>query len=277
MSKSSSFMNLSNTNIFNSATKKKSIVSSKDIEDSNSMSLNNRFEGQNDLKNEADLADIWWEKLNRVVSGGEEASGPDELQEMMRTVVEKAEMQINARKNKNNVNIKNLSNPSDMKEVNEISNNKKKVTFDLTGQSHLNSNSKLHSSNNNTDQKIGGYISLQQKSASYSSLKSSLKQNRENGTSTTTTTTTTNTFTKSKMDEVSAQQLHSGKQKLSIFNSAREETNNSKPNVPSTTLSKSSNSTNIGFEEEAKALQLELAEMQKNLKDRMQRYNKLIV
>jgi hypothetical protein len=232
--------------------------------------LNYRFEDQNDLKNEADLADIWWEKLNRVVSGGEEASGPDELQEMMRTVVEKAEMQINARKNKNNVNIKNLSNLSDMKEVNESSNNKKKVTFDLTVQSHLNNNPKLYSSNNNTDQKIGGYISLQQKSASYSSLKSSLKQNRENGTSTITST-------KSKMDDVSAQELHPGKQKLSIFNSAREETNNSKPNVPSTTLSKSSNSTNIGFEEEAKALQLELAEMQKNLKDRMQRYNKLIV
>ena len=270
MSKSSSFMNLSNTNIFNSTTKKNN-VSNKDIDDS--MSLNNRFEDhQNDLKNEeADLADIWWEKLNRVVSGGEEASGPDELQEMMRTVVEKAEMQINARKNKNNVNNKNLSNSFDMKEVNENSNNKKKVTFDLTGQTHFNSNSKLYSSSNKTDQKIGGYISLQQKSASYSSLKSSLKQNRENGAYTSTPNT------KSKMDDVIAQELHPGKHKLSIFNSAKEEINNPRPNLPSTTLSKSSNSTNIGFEEEAKALQQELAEMQKNLKDRMQRYNKLIV
>lgn len=121
-----------------------------------------------------------------VVSGAEETTGPDELREMMRSVVEEAESQFVASRNRNNHDtIKNseeqveyesmegneggsivngsthLSFPrgANGKEFKNVNNDlKKRVTFDLSNQSA-------------TDKKYTPYVSLQQRAALGKELK----------------------------------------------------------------------------------------------------------
>ena len=194
-------------------------------------------------------SDDLWDKINQVVSNDNASSDPEELQEMMRMVVEKAEYHYNSKKNReNNVN-------DSIGSSNSISNSSnksaKKVTFDLTEQ---------------PDKKFAPYISLQQRAAAGSVAakepKSVLRQNKGNM-----PLIYSHDVNESKITSSSDKSLSSSLEVQSQLQSHQK--------VIQESMQPSASVLNGGFEEEAKALQDELSKMQQQLSQRMARYNQL--
>jgi hypothetical protein len=186
--------------------------------------------------------DMWWDKLNSVVSGSEEASGPQELQEMMLTVVKKAEQQLSSRVSRDEGNLDKISRQRQQR----------RVTFNPQDDVLL----------------IDDHISPDRRQASHASFLQSIKHAPES------------TVLKS-----SIRQIHSAVSDESLVANKSSQ----KIPLPGSSVSKGQFTKTLDdvkavdapsgnrstFEEEAQALQDELTEMQRNLKERMQRYSKL--
>jgi hypothetical protein len=203
---------------------------------------------QTQSTDDADISyetDLFWEKLNSVVSGNEEASGPEELQEMMLSVVHKAELQLNSRSSRENSGIDDISQRG----------RQRHVTF--------NPQDDVLVIENSQDRQVAPHISLLQKSVPQpTALKSSIRHSKIS----------------TENNRLAAPPRPTPAIKTTTATVPIETTSKSQPTkqaVVRTGDASLAPGGRMSFEEEAKALQDELAEMQRNLQDRMQRYSKL--
>lgn len=191
-------------------------------------------------------ADLWWDKLNSVVSGSEEASGPEELQEMMLTVVKKAEVQLSSRVSRDEGNVVETSKQRQQRHV----------TFNPQDDVLLIDD---HTSPDRRQISHASFLQTAKHVPEPTVLKSSIRQTHSASTD---KTLPANKFLqKGPLPGSSVSKSQSTKSLEAI-------------KALDATLDASSGNRST-FEEEAQALQDELAEMQRNLKERMQRYSKL--